>query len=174
MTNDEFWRQLFERANKLDELSYYQLLSVDEDASSDRIKRAFYNLASLVHPDRHAREKDPERRYSLTLVYAAMREAFAVLSSREKRAQYDAGLMDGSLRFDAKPRRKPRTSITNPRARRFFELGQERLRSGARESARQQFEFALQMEPESELINKALAELNGETSNTPRVDISGS
>ncbi|MBB6097554.1 molecular chaperone DnaJ [Deinobacterium chartae] len=63
-------------------MDYYELLGVSRDASPEEIKRAYRALALKYHPDRN-KEADAQERF------AAINNAYAVLSDPEKRAHYD-------------------------------------------------------------------------------------
>ncbi|MSO75205.1 MAG: molecular chaperone DnaJ [Alphaproteobacteria bacterium] len=62
---------------------YYDRLGVSRDADLDDIKKAFRKLAMQHHPDRNPGDKAAEHRFK------ECNEAYAVLSDKEKRAQYD-------------------------------------------------------------------------------------
>ena len=62
---------------------YYQILDVDQKASSKQIKAAYRKLAFKYHPDRNS--KDPEAAEKMKRV----NEAYAVLSHAAKRREYD-------------------------------------------------------------------------------------
>ncbi|HSP35500.1 MAG TPA: J domain-containing protein, partial [Thermoanaerobaculia bacterium] len=62
---------------------YYQILGVAKSASEDDLKKAYRNLAKKYHPDRNKGNKDAENKFK------EISEAYAVLSDKEKRAQYD-------------------------------------------------------------------------------------
>jgi molecular chaperone DnaJ len=62
---------------------YYDLLGVKKDASEDELKKAYRALAKKYHPDKNKGNKEAENKFK------EISEAYAVLSDKEKRAQYD-------------------------------------------------------------------------------------
>jgi curved DNA-binding protein len=62
---------------------YYKILGIPKSASTDEIKKAYRKLAMKYHPDRNKGDKDAEARFK------DISEAYAVLSDKEKRKQYD-------------------------------------------------------------------------------------
>ncbi|ETW82939.1 hypothetical protein HETIRDRAFT_66827 [Heterobasidion irregulare TC 32-1] len=64
---------------------YYALLEVEESATADEIKRAFRRLALLHHPD-----KNPDDSEAATQRFAALQQAYEVLSDEQERAWYDS------------------------------------------------------------------------------------
>jgi curved DNA-binding protein len=65
------------------ETDYYELLGVDRKASGDEIKKAYRKLAMKYHPDRTKGDKSAEEKFK------KISEAYAVLSDKDKRKQYD-------------------------------------------------------------------------------------
>ena len=65
------------------EKDYYQLLGVKKNATEDEIKKAYRTLAKKYHPDKNKGNKEAENKFK------EISEAYAVLSDKEKRAQYD-------------------------------------------------------------------------------------
>lgn len=87
--------EITEKLEKLEELSHYELLELERDASPARIAEAFPGLARRWHPDRLSPEHQGSRD-GVTRVFARMTEAHRVLSSAASRAEYDRALQ-GSL-----------------------------------------------------------------------------
>ncbi len=65
------------------ETDYYKTLGVDKNASENNIKKAYRKLAMKYHPDRTQGNKSAEE------MFKKISEAYAVLSDKEKRQQYD-------------------------------------------------------------------------------------
>lgn len=73
---------------------YYKELGVSKNASDDEIKKAYRKLAMKYHPDKNKGDKKAEDRFK------KISEAYAVLSDKEKRKQYDTfGSTDFSQRY---------------------------------------------------------------------------
>ena len=61
---------------------YYEVLGVKRTATEEEMKKAYRKLALQYHPDRN-KSKDAEEKFK------TISEAYAVLSDKNKRAQYD-------------------------------------------------------------------------------------
>ncbi|NIM19790.1 MAG: DnaJ domain-containing protein [Candidatus Latescibacteria bacterium] len=71
-------------------VDYYQVLQVWPTASLDAIKKAYFKLAKLHHPDVADKTPDPAKRGAVD--FTLINEAFAVLSDPSKRLQFDEEL----------------------------------------------------------------------------------
>ena len=82
---------------------YYEVLSINRDASDDEIKKAYRKLAMKYHPDRNPDNPKAEEHFK------EAKEAYETLSDTQKRAAYDqyghaafeAGGMGGGNPFGA-------------------------------------------------------------------------
>src|SRR4030043_1470508 len=61
---------------------YYEVLGVKRTATEEEMKKAYRKLALQYHPDRN-KSKDAEEKFK------TISEAYAVLSDKQKRVQYD-------------------------------------------------------------------------------------
>jgi len=67
----------------MNEKDYYKILGIDKKASDEEIKKAYRKLAMKYHPDRNKGDKSAEDKFK------ELSEAYAVLSDKEKKKQYD-------------------------------------------------------------------------------------
>ena len=67
---------------------YYDLLGVLRDASMEEIKRAYYEAAQRLHPDKNKLAGETE-------IFLEVQQAYEVLSNPKRRSQYDATLSKG-------------------------------------------------------------------------------
>ena len=65
------------------ETDYYKILGVNKNASKEDIKKSYRKLAMKYHPDHTKGNKSAEDKFK------KISEAYAVLSDKEKRKQYD-------------------------------------------------------------------------------------
>lgn len=63
--------------------NYYDLLGVAKTADEAEIKKAYRKLAMQYHPDRNPNDKSAEEKFK------KINEAYAVLSDKDKKRQYD-------------------------------------------------------------------------------------
>src|SRR5581483_8419133 len=60
--------------------NYYEILGIEKSATDEDIKKAFRKLAQKYHPDKKGGDEAKFKEVS---------EAYAVLSDKKKRAEYD-------------------------------------------------------------------------------------
>ena len=89
-------RRILDTFYRLDELSYYELLGVAEQADKKQIKSAYYALAPEFHPDKFFRKQLGSYKQKIEAVFARATLAHDVLTSKQRRAEYDEYLAQTS------------------------------------------------------------------------------
>jgi uncharacterized protein (TIGR02266 family) len=141
---------------------------VSTRAGPVEIASRYYALVARLHPDRHARERDPARRDSLTRLFARIGDAYRVLTDPGLRRAYDEALARGEVRLAPEsrvarasaPERDPSTEL----GRQLLEKGLGRLEVGDARGARSHLELAARYEPSSQAIAEALTRAREELS----------
>src|SRR5512134_4181547 len=64
---------------------YYALLGIARDATQEEIKRAYFDAAQKLHPDKNTAAGETE-------IFLGVQQAYEVLSNPARRKQYDATL----------------------------------------------------------------------------------
>ena len=103
-------------------MSYYDLLGVPPEASSDQIRSAYRTLVQLFHPDRLSHLKAESRLFAEERL-KALNQAYEVLGDPAKRAKYDSAESARAAqhapapppaRREPAPQRPPAYSPQNP------------------------------------------------------------
>lgn len=74
---------------KIGAMSYYQILGINKQASEEDIKKAYFQLARMYHPDRFDRSTPANYRAKIEDVFDKITKAYHTLTSRELRKVYD-------------------------------------------------------------------------------------
>jgi len=147
----------------LDELDYYALLGVREDASVTEIKAGFRGFALRHHPDCFA--GDAQAAAEATRIYRRGTEAYRVLCNPQLRSSYDEQRRLGKKRLDphatasVRPGRSSAPDAVHARARPFLARAEQALAVGDLKQAKLNYQIALQHDPRSGLLRQRLAEL---------------
>ena len=117
---DSELREMIEQMHgNCERLGYYGILGVKDQASLSEIKSAYYRAAKRFHPDMHFRQADESMKGKLSSIFSYVHEAYSILSSPHKRAEYDRLLKT----------RPAKLTTARDRARASFEEGKSHLRS---------------------------------------------
>jgi len=81
-------------ATVLEALDYYELLNVERGGDKKAVKRCYFELASLFHPDRYFRKRLGSYKARMEAIFGRVTQAYETLSNKDQRAEYDAYLAD--------------------------------------------------------------------------------
>jgi curved DNA-binding protein CbpA len=85
-------RQILDFYYRMPTLNHYELLGVDFGADRLTLKAAYYSAVALYHPDRYFGKSLGTFRERMEKCFARLTEAHEVLSSAERRQEYDVYL----------------------------------------------------------------------------------
>jgi curved DNA-binding protein CbpA len=85
------------RAEAIKTQNHFQILGVGEGVDSSRVKAAYFGLAKQYHPDTVPPDAPPELGKLKAEVFAALGEAYRVLSEDTSRSNYLSDLKSGGL-----------------------------------------------------------------------------
>ncbi|MCA9583905.1 MAG: DnaJ domain-containing protein [Myxococcales bacterium] len=79
---------------RLDDVDHYTLLGLTREADKKSIKRAYFELASTLHPDRYFNKQLGSFKTKMEAVFERGTEAHDTLTDKDKREEYDAYLAE--------------------------------------------------------------------------------
>ncbi|WP_437801442.1 DnaJ domain-containing protein [Sorangium sp. So ce693] len=85
-------RRILDLYYRLEDLSYYALLGVADQADKKQIKSAYYQLAPEFHPDTYFRKQLGSYKPKIEAIFTRITLAHDTLTSKQRRAEYDAYL----------------------------------------------------------------------------------
>jgi curved DNA-binding protein CbpA len=133
--------------------SYYEILSISQDADQTEIQLAYHEKARQWHPDRFQNESyTDEIRQKAELVFAKINEAYQKLRNSEIRAAYDAAIQQtGKMPASAQ------TPSPKEAAEALYQEGQAALANGNFEAAIGKLKTCVWMFPDNSSYNHLLA-----------------
>jgi curved DNA-binding protein CbpA len=122
--NPKFLAQVSSIAGALDQLDYFQLLRLPQDAGEEQIRAAYRQQARQLHPDQYAHFGDAQLTHDLTRIAKRLTEAYVVLRQQETRRRYLEGLSgperSAHLRFRAEETSEHEVSASTHQGRQFL------------------------------------------------------
>ena len=151
-------------ARLIDELDYYQILKVSQNASFEEIKDAYFRESRNYHPDKYYNEP-PELSKKVTLIFKRITEAYKILSDQDTRVIYNDGINSPNraknLRYIHGVQGGPpkEDEGQTPMGKKYFQLGKMALNNRDYKGAKINFQLAAKMEPNNETFKKRLVEV---------------
>ena len=170
-TDPQFWPQLKSLANTIDDIDYYQILNVPQNATSSQIRQSYYGLARALHPDKFFHVADGDLKAAVTKIYKRVTESYAVLKEERKRLKYLADITgperQKKLRFneeseaEQKEQQKLATKIAKtPKGEQIYQAAVIDMSNGRWEQAFKNIQSATLFEPGNQELKKLLAEID--------------
>ncbi|MBN1552668.1 DnaJ domain-containing protein [bacterium] len=89
---DDIRERIDEYDRNLDRWTYYEILYITRNASRSDLKKSYYKLVQLMHPDRYGYNLDPEYKDKLERIFNEINIAYNILSNESSRMKYDQSL----------------------------------------------------------------------------------
>lgn len=86
-----FQYRLYASLSSSDNVSHYDVLGLNHNATPSQVKKSYYELAKKFHPDTNRNKPTDERRRA-EKKYSRVKEAYDVLGTKEKRTLFDQEL----------------------------------------------------------------------------------
>jgi curved DNA-binding protein CbpA len=120
-TDSVFIRKVEDTFDKLPKTDFYRILEIEKNATHEEIKKAYYKVAKVFHPDRHFSLPSETLKNKLNTIFSQITEAYRTLSDQKMRSGYDQ-----SVSIKPAPTEKSNEEIADIR----FTEGKEALRNG--------------------------------------------
>src|SRR2546429_8321847 len=143
-------------AQVLEELDYFQILKIRQNASPADIKAAYYRESRSYHPDRFSNLPAGEMKDTIGRIYKRVNEAYVCLRDDVKRTKYLADILgperQKKLRFGEASeqelkKEKEQEVGTTANGRKFYMAGLADMAAQRFAAAERNFKMALTYEP---------------------------
>lgn len=85
-------RKILDLYYRLDDLDHFTALGLTRDADKKAVKRAYFELAALLHPDRYFKKNLGSFKAKMEVVFDRVTDAHDTLTDRDRRVTYEAQL----------------------------------------------------------------------------------
>lgn len=132
----------------LDRQDYYEMLHVGRGASPQEIRKAYFQVAKLYHPDRHFDPEMTDMKEMLETLFSRIHEAYETLSSPVKRTKYTTDLVSGRIKHRPAPERQHTRKQDNRDAALVqYNEGMKRFNQSNFWGADEAFQWAMRLDP---------------------------
>jgi curved DNA-binding protein CbpA len=168
----EFANEAETLAQLLDQLDYFQVLKLDQNATPPQIKEAFHRESRAFHPDRFHALPDSPLKENVNRIYKRVTEAYVILRDDTSRRKYLEDINGperaAKLRFtpadeqEAREKKKKAQAEqigTTAKGRQLFQRALKDMEEEKPEAAMRNLKMALTFEPGNQLFKDKLTEL---------------
>jgi curved DNA-binding protein CbpA/polyhydroxyalkanoate synthesis regulator phasin len=139
--------ELVQARKNLEQQNYYEALGIGRNAAPQEMKKAYFTLAKLYHPDRHFNPEMTGMKETLETLFTAIHDAYETLSDQVKRDQYDLVLMSGGNKPRAAEGARAEQRSDKERAVDQFNEGMKQFKAGNFWGAEEAFHWAMRLDP---------------------------
>lgn len=144
---------IIKKFKDLPDQNYYQILGIDSKASSNDIKKAYFRLAKLYHPDKFRGEEYKDLKKHIDEIFNKISQAHKVLTSVSKRSEYEKSM--STPKEDQETIQKF-TKVRNAELR-FIE-GKAAFQRGKFDEALEALKWAIQLNPDESEYHRLMGQ----------------
>jgi curved DNA-binding protein CbpA len=133
--------------DSLKQQDHYEVLGVGRGASSQDVKKAYFSLAKLYHPDRHFSPEMGDMKEKLETLFVAIHEAYDTLADQAKRDRYDLELSSGMKKGGAAEGARSKQPDNKDAASARFKEGMKQFAANDFWDAAESFQWATRLDP---------------------------
>jgi curved DNA-binding protein CbpA len=130
---------------------HYQVLGIRKSATPQELKKAYFRLAKIYHPDRHFEAEMSDLKETLEMLFAGIHTAYQTLSDPVQRQNYDLGPAEkpATAQYEEK---RPEEYVENytekaGQAAAYFKAGIQDFSIGNFWGAAESFAWATRLDP---------------------------
>ncbi|MEM9193810.1 MAG: DnaJ domain-containing protein [Myxococcota bacterium] len=82
-------RRILDTFYRMDDLNFYELLGVDPDATKTEIRKGYFELSKVFHPDTKFGKELGSYKQKMEAVFKRLTEAYDILGKKRTRLEYD-------------------------------------------------------------------------------------
>jgi curved DNA-binding protein CbpA len=131
---------------------HYQVLGVTSSATPQELKKAYFRLAKIYHPDRHLEPEMSDMKEKLELLFTRIHDAYQTLSDPAHRQEYDSNAAKEPAAAGQYEEKRPEEYVENyaekaGQATAYFNAGMKDFKVGNFWGAAESFAWATRLDP---------------------------
>lgn len=130
----------------LERQNYYEVLEVGHGATPLEIKKAYFHLAKLYHPDRHFETEMSDMKEKLEALFSRVHEAYETLSLQTARDKYNLDLASGIKKRQTAAQPRQEKSNNKDAAMAQYREGMKQFNQGNFWGAEEAFAWAMRLD----------------------------
>ena len=142
-------KAIVSKAEQMTKQNYYEMLEVPLGAPTEEVRKAFFKMAKIYHPDRATASGMEDLLETLQYVFSNLSEAHATLVDPDTREEYGAAISDGMKRTSQMPGPADEDTVRDVlEAEKLYQKGVVLMRRGQNAKALELVDTARRMNPD--------------------------
>jgi DnaJ-class molecular chaperone len=127
--------------------NHYEVLEIGHGATPLEIKKSYFHMAKLYHPDRHFEPEMSDMKEKFEALFSRVHDAYETLSSQTARDQYNIELASGNEKESRDEKIRKEKSANLETARTQYNEGIKQFKQGNFWGAEEAFDWAIRLDP---------------------------